>query len=206
MSGIKSTPAVTVLLAAVVLAGGSPLTADPSGWEVGLKFGRSSLEQSFGEQQRHKSFDDRADASAVEIAYFFNEYVGVQAGYNELGTFRGTGSSCPFDPQTCRETLALFAPAAAEAEVTGWSLAVIPSWPFTRRLAAYGKLGVFDRDIELSSDVQLIDGGRDFDRLSGTDLLTGVGLRYRFGKGLGTLVEFQRAELDSASLGITWRF
>lgn len=90
--------------------------------------------------------------------------------------------------------------------MSGWSLAVIPSWPFTRRLAAYGKLGVFDRDVELSSDVQLIDGGRDFDRLSGTDLLTGVGLRYRFRKGLGTLVEYQRAELDSASLGLTSRF
>lgn len=206
MGGIKSTLAIPVLLAVVVLAGGRPLVAEPSGWEVGLKFGRSSLEQSFGEQQRHKSFDDRAGASAVEIAYFFNEYVGVQAGYSELGTFRGTGSSCPFDPRTCRETLALFAPAAVEAEVTGWSLAVIPSWPFTERLAAYGKLGVFDRDTELSSDVELIGGGRDFDRLSGTDLLTGVGLRYRFGKGLGTLVEYQRAELDSATLGLTWRF
>lgn len=98
MGGIKSTPAVPVLLAAVVLAGGSPLTADASGWEVGLRFGRSSLEQGFGEQQRPKRFDDRADASAVEIAYFFYEYVGVQAGYNELGTFRGTRSSCPLDP------------------------------------------------------------------------------------------------------------
>jgi hypothetical protein len=196
----------SALLAAVLVGGGDPLAADEKGWEGGLKFGRSFLEQSFGEQQRHKSFDHRADASAVEIAYFFNEYLGVQAGYNELGTFRGTGSSCPFDPRTCRETLALWAPAAVEAEVTGWSLAVIPSWPLTRRLAAYGKLGVFDRDTELSSDVQLIDGGRDFDRLSGTDLLTGVGLRYRFGKGLGTLVEYQRAELDSASLGLTWRF
>jgi opacity protein-like surface antigen len=206
MSGIKSTCGLPLLLAAVVLAGSGPLAADPSGWRVGIKLGRSSFEQSFGEEQRHKSFDDRADASAVEIAYFFNEYVGVQAGYHDLGAFRGTGSSCPFDPRTCREILALFAPAAVEAEVTGWSLAVMPSWPLTPQLSAYGKLGVFGRDTELSSDVQLVDGGRDFDRVSDTDLLTGVGLHYRFGERLGALVEYERAELDAVGLGLTWSF
>ncbi len=90
--------------------------------------------------------------------------------------------------------------------MTGWSLAVVPSWPFTRRLAAYGKLGVFDRETELSSDVQLIDGGRDFDRLSGTDLLTGVGLNYQFGKSLGALIEYQRTDVDTAAFGLTWSF
>ena len=195
-----------VLLAAVLIAGGGPLAADQEGWQVGLKFGRSSLEGSFGRAERPKSFDDRADAAAVEVGYLFNRYVGVQAGYHDLGAFQGTGSSCPFDPVICRESLALYAPAVAEAEVTGWSLAVVPSWPFTRRLAAYGKLGFLARQTDVSSDAQLIDGGRDLDRLSGTDLLTGLGVRYRFGKSVGALVEYQHADLETATLGLTWSF
>ena len=198
---------VSLLLATILVGGATPLAADEAGWQVGLTFGRSTLEERFGDPEvRPKSFDDRADASAVEVAYFFTRYLGLEAGYHDLGTFRGTGASCPADPIVCRESLALYAPAVAEAEITGWSLAVVPSWPFTRRLTAYGKLGVMARDTEVFTNVQRLDGGRDLDRLSGTDLLTGVGLRYRVGRDLGTLVEYQHAELDTTALGLTWSF
>lgn len=206
MSRSKSVWFGAAVLLPVVLVAAGPLAADQNGWEVGLKLGSSSFERSFGEQDRPKVFDDSVDASAVEVTYFFHDYLGVQAGYQNLGTFRGVGSSCPFDPKTCREILALFAPAVAEAEVTGWSLAVVPRWSFTRRLAARGKLGVFDRETELSSDVQLEGGGRDRVRLSGTDFLVGAGLHYRVAKRLGALIEYQRTDLDTAAVGLTWSF
>lgn len=209
-----------VLLASVLVGGGTPLAADQAGWQVDLKYGRSSLEDAFG-KRFVKSFDDEADASSVEVGYFFNEYVGVQIGYHDLGTFDGSGSPCPDDVDACiealsEEILALcvdVAPcvtvvAPIEAEVTGWSLAVVPSWPVTERFSAFGKLGVLEWDTDLSSGLQFTPRGGTFESFSNTDLLTGVGLSYRFGENLGALVEYRRLDLDlaSASLGITWRF
>ena len=208
------------LLATLLIAGGGPLAADSSGWQVDLKFGRSSLEDAFGE--RHvKRFDDQADASSVEVGYFFNEYIGVQAGYHALGTFDGAGSPCPDDVDACIERLALPPQALCvegqpcvevlapiEAEVTGWSLAVVPTWPFTERLSAFAKVGALEWDTELSSELFFVPGGRHFESFSNTDLLTGVGLSYRFGESLGAVAEYRQLDLDlaSASLGLSWRF
>ena len=206
MTRKHSIPSLPVALAfAVALGTAGSLAADSSGWRVDLKIGRSSLDETFG-TERPKFVDDSAGASSIEVGYFFSPYVGVQAGYHDLGTFEGTGTSCPFDPQTCRESLALYAPARVEADVTGWSLAVVPTWPFTEKLSAYGKLGLFDRETEVSSDAVFIDGSRDFERRTGTDLLTGVGVRYRLLEHLDALVEYQRVEIDSAALGVSWTF
>lgn len=210
----------SVFLAATLFAGSAPLAADQSGFQVDLKHGRSTLDDTFG-RRFVKSFDDEAASSSVEIGYFFNDYVGVQVGYHDLGTFDGGGSPCPDDVEGCIEALseeilalcadqapcvAVFAP--IEAEVTGWSLAVVPSWPFTSRLSAFGKVGVLEWDTDLSSTLQLTSAGREFERFSNTDLLTGIGLNYRIGKNLGASVEYRRLDLDlaSASLGVNWRF
>ena len=192
----------SALLAAVLVGGGDPLAADEKGWQVDLRLGRSSLESSFGERHS-KSFDDQADASSVEVGYFFNRYVGIQAGYHDLGSFEGTGSPCPDEVDPC---IALLAP--IEAEVTGWSLAVVPSWPFTERLSAFAKLGALAWNTDLSSELIVTAHGREFETLSSTDLLAGIGLSYRLSTRLGAVAEYRRLDLDlaSTSLGVNWRF
>ena len=210
----------SVLLAGALVAGGDPLKADERGWQVELELGRSSLESSFG--ARHpKRFDDQADASSVEVGYLFNRHVGIQAGYHELGSFEGTGSPCPDDVDACIERLGLQphalcvegAPcvellAPIEAEVTGWSLAVVPSWPFTERISGFAKLGALAWDTDLFSEQAVTAHGREFDTFSSTDPLAGIGLSYRFGTRLGAVAEYRRLDLDlaSTSLGINWRF
>jgi opacity protein-like surface antigen len=203
-----------------LVAGGDSLRADESGWQVGLELGRSSLENSFGE--RHiKRFDDEAGASSVEIGYFFNRYLAVEAGYHDLGSFAGAGSPCPDYVDACIESLAAQpqglcvegAPcvevlAPIEAEVTGWSLAVVPSWPFTERFSAFAKVGAIAWDTDLSSELVVTARGRQFESFSSTDLLAGIGLSYRFGNSLGAVAEYRRLDLDlaSTSLGLSWRF
>lgn len=208
-----------VLLAAILLAGG-PLAADQKGWQVDLGYGRSSLEEVFG--KRHvKRFEDHDGALSVEVGYFFNEYVGVQVGYHDFGSFGGVGSPCPDDVDACIERLTgqtfelcvegspcTEVLALMQADVTGWSLAVVPSWPFTRRLAAFARLGALEWDAELSTGWIVTGRGRGFESFSDTDLLTGIGLSYRFGKNLGAVAEYRRLDIDlaSASLGVNWRF
>ena len=192
----------SALIAAVLVGGGDPLAADERSWQVDLRLGRSSLESSFGE--RHSNwFDDQADTSSVEVGYFFNRYVGIQAGYHDLGSFDGTGSPCPDRADIC---IAVVVP--IEAEVTGWSLAVVPSWPFTERFSAFAKLGALAWDTDLSSERIVTGRGREFETVSSTDLLAGIGLGYRFGTRLGAVAEYRRLDLDlaSTSLGINWRF
>ena len=192
----------SALIAAVLVGGGDPLAADEKGWQVDLRLGRSSLESSFGERYS-KWFDDQADTSSVEVGYSFNRYLGFQAGYHDLGSFDGTASPCPNRTDPC---IAVRVP--IEAEVTGWSLAVVPSWPFTERFSAFAKLGALAWDTDLYSDRIVTGRGRMFERSSGTDLLAGIGLGYRFGTRLGAVAEYRRLDLDlaSTSLGINWRF
>ena len=210
----------SALVAAVLVGGGDPLAADDKGWQVDLKLGRSSLESSFG--GRHsKWFDDQADASSAEVGYFFNRYLGIEAGYHDLGSFAGAGSPCPDEVDVCIESLAAQphtlcvegAPcvevlAPIEAEVTGWSVAVVPRWPFTGRFSAFAKVGAIAWDTDLSSELAVTARGRQFESFSSTDLLAGIGLSYRFGSGLGAVAEHRRLDLDlaSTSLGLSWRF
>ena len=92
---------------------------------------------------------------------------------------------------------------ALEAEVSGLSLALVPSWPLADRLSLRGKVGLLAWD----ADVNARGFGVD-ERFSGEDLLTGIGLEYEFPGGLGLLLEHQEVDLGvgSTSLGLSWQF
>ncbi len=219
MSGTSRALLGWVVLMALSVSQPPPILAEPSGWSVDLKYGRGSLDDAFG--TRHvKTFDDRAAAVGVEFGYRFNKYLGLQVGYQDFGAFDGLGSPCPDGFDACIERLAdesfglciegrqcLEVLVPLEAEVSGWSLALAPSWPFTERWSAFGKVGVLEWESDLSARPPFAGIGR-FDSTSSTDLLTGVGLRYRFAGNLGALVEYQRLDLDlgSTTLGVTWNF
>lgn len=195
------------LLAAVFFGGSAAVAADSAGWQIDLKYGQSTLEQSFV-GRRTIAFDDESDAAGVEVGYRFNDYIGLQAGYHDLGTFQGTAPFCPNNDQACIAHLALFAPLPFEAQVLGWSLAAVPSWPFTDRLSAYGKVGLLDWETEMELIPVFHVIIAEFDTFSDTDLVTALGLRYRFRKNLGALIEYQRLDLDldSTTVGVTWKF
>ncbi len=194
------------LLAAVVLTAPPAPATEAHGWLVDLKYGQSTFEETFP-GRRIAIFDDEADAAGVEVGYRFNDYIGLQAGYHDLGTFQGVGPFCASDDEVCLGRAALYAPIPWEAEVLGWSLAAVPSWPFTGRLSAYGKVGLLDWESDLSS-APVPEVPAEFRSFSDTDLLTALGVRYRFGERFGALLEYQRIDLDlgSTTLGVSWNF
>ena len=109
-----------------------------------------------------------------------------------IKTWAGTGAS---GPPVQRGTL--------ETEITGFSLALVPSWSVTDRFAFFGKAGVISWDASVSAK-----SFGQIETLSGEDLLTGAGLRYDFSSGLGLLIEYQEMDLGvvSTALGLRWRF
>jgi hypothetical protein len=200
-------------LVCLVLAGGQAW-ADDSPWYVATRFGESSAEVQFG--SRHaKWVDDEANTMAVDLGYEVNRYLAIEAGYLDLGSHGGWGSVCRQSDEACIERLITFglciegsecSPevlAAQEAEISGFSLALVPGWPLGERFALRGKLGLIAWD----SDVTALGFGVT-ERFSGEELLTGIGLEYSLPSGLGVLLEHEELDLDasSTSLGLSWRF
>ena len=207
------------LALAVAVIGASAASADAPSWQVDVKYGESSLDESFG-AFHVSTFDDESNVAAVEVGYRFNDYIGVQAGYHDLGSFDGRGSPCAdIAGEPCIERLATTALCAEgfdcllvivplEAEITGWSAAAVPSWPFTDRLSAFGKVGVLDWEADIFTTPAALASFGQVGSFSDTDLLTAVGLRYRFGRHVSAVLEHQRLdlELDSSTLGVGWSF
>lgn len=201
-------PWIGALLVVGLVSAAGPAGADSSGWYVELRHGRSSLVQTFGSGGVGTTLlDDESNTSSAELGYSLNPYFGLQAGYQDLGTFRGLhlGSPCPPEAEICP---AYIVARPLEAEVTGWSLAAVPAWPWNDRFALYGKLGALAWEGDLSDLEALPVGVRTAESFSDTDLLTAVGARYRFARGFGVLLEHQRLDLDldSTTLGVSWKF
>ena len=205
---LKSVLGVTCLV-----LGGGQLWAGESPWYVAARFGESRAETQFG--ARHaKHIDDQASSAAIDLGYELNRYLAVEAGYEDLGRHAGWGSPCLQSDDACIERLAAFdlcvegfecteVLAALDAEISGFSLALVPRWPLGERLSLRAKLGVIAWD----GDVTAVGFGVH-ERFSGEELITGIGLQYDLPGGLG--VRMQHDELDlgtgTTSVGVSWRF
>lgn len=199
---------IAALLLVPLVAAAGPLAAGATGWYVEARHGRSWLDSTLGSGALGSRFlHDESTASSAELGYSVNKYLGIQGGFHDLGTFRGSslGSPCPPDAQVCPAYLASF---PLEAEVTGWSLAAVPAWPWNDRFAMYGKLGALEWESDLTNLAPPPLGVWRTEAFSGTDLLTAVGARYRFAGGFGVLLEHQwlDLDLDSTTLGVSWKF
>lgn len=183
-------------------------------WSLTVGLGRAETEALFG--SRHlKSIADDDQTAVLAVGRDLGRFLAVEAGYQDFGNFAGFGSPCAESTETCIERLATLGICAEgtdctrvvidlNAEIRGYSLAVVPKWPLSERLALRGKLGVMAWDGELR-------GGQGFGRIedpSGEELLVGVGLQYDFESGVGLSLQHDRFELDleSTLFGIHWKF
>ncbi len=200
-------------IACLVLVVGRVSAAD-SPWFVGAKLGQAHSEARFG--ARHpQSIDDEAETGALEGGYILNRYLAVQVGYHDLGSYRGVGSPCPQNVDSCIERLAALGLCVEDSEcaeiailiageLSGFSVALVPSWPLGNRFTVQGKVGLLSwrADIIGSGGFGRIEG------FSGEDVLAGLGLRYDVSRRLGLLIEYEEVDLDlsSTSIGMRWRF
>lgn len=191
------------LVCALLLAA-SPLAAGDSRWYLAGKLGQASVNADFGPRILGWRVDGEEPAASVELGYTIHRHFALQAGYHDLGDYAGQPLPCPRG-EVCPAT---FAPSLVpvfpvESGFTGLSLAAVPRWPVNDRIWVYGKLGL----LEWEGDPSPQFDGQQIERPSGTDVMAGVGAQYVFRKGLGVLLEYERAELfDGVSLGTSWRF
>lgn len=194
--------ALGLTLALTALAAGPPLFAAGDGpWSVTLKAGQASVDEHFGDGFFGWRADDEETSFGVAVGYTPSRYFGFEAAFHDLGTYRGLPDLC--EVCTTLETDLLVAIHPADVSFTGFSLAVLPTWPLTERFAVYGKLGVFD----WRGDTTPLYEGQSLDDPSDTDLLTGVGARFTSPSGLGVQIEYETTELhENLSLGASWTF
>jgi OOP family OmpA-OmpF porin len=156
--------------------------------------------------------------------YQFNDYLGIEALYAELGSFERSAQ--------LSGAVGLFAPAylEEEAEVDGFGLALVASVPLGSSFSAFGKAGVFSWETDTSGRLGIQTGticaificGPIADRQSysvddsGSDPMFGLGMEFA-GGGWGLRLEWERftglahgfdaeADMDLFTLGIQYQF
>ncbi len=198
---------IPVVVVGAFLAASSPAAGD-SRWYLAGKLGQASVEENFGPPVLGWRVDGDDSAASIEVGYALHRYLGIQAGYHDLGAYEGRPRPCP-PGEDCPRTLIAPPPALVpaypvDAEFTGFSLSAVPRWPVTERFSVYGKLGVLDWEGKLSP---ALDVPQRVERPSDQDLLAGIGAEYAFPNRLGVLVEYETSDLfDTVSLGASWRF
>jgi OOP family OmpA-OmpF porin len=149
--------ATTSMALLLVMSQPSARADDDTGWYVGVSLNRLNAEF---KDRDDKNFDDTDDAFGIKGGYMFNNYFGVEAGYMDLGSYKG-GSGI-------------------EIDANGWNLAAVGNWPVSDKWDLYGKLGAFAVDAD--SD-QFIPGiGRVKKGEDETEFYGAIGAEYDFGQ------------------------
>jgi hypothetical protein len=202
------------LAATVIVLSPGRAGASESPWYVEAAFGQASAEASLG--SRHsKWIDDENGAATVALGYRVNRHLAIQAGYHDLGDHYAFGSPCRQTDDECIQRLANLELCVEgtecaqvlldlDADLSGFSLAAVPSWGVSERVSVRGKVGIMAWDSE-------VRGPLDFgpiESFTGEDLLLGIGLEYGFSSGLGLLLEYSELDLDvsTTALGVSWNF
>lgn len=185
----------------VATAGVSPLVlAQDSGWYIGASTGQTNAKDFCPSQiPVGSSCDDTSGAYSVFGGYQVIKYLGVEAGYTNLGDVKVSASG----------TTNTFK--AKGAELLGVGTIPINSW-----LEVYGKVGVFFWDADRGcAGTSCMFGSKSE---TGSDLTYGLGAKFNFSKYVGVRVQFQRyqdvgdkapisgSDIDFLSVGIVFKF
>jgi OmpA-OmpF porin, OOP family len=136
--------------------------------------------------------DDSANAYKLFLGYEFPEFLGIELGYTDFGSYK-VGELGASTSQ------------AGELTSNGWTGALTGRIPLGRPLTIYGKIGYFywDAKVKAAHNIgELAD--------SGGDRFWGAGLRINLGK-VSILGEFERFDSekitnDLLSLGLRFTF
>lgn len=210
----------SIALAIGALAALAPPLADAqdaSGWYAGASVGRSAATiddaritsglAAQGLGGIAVSNDDRSTGYKVFGGYQVNPYLGIEAGFVDLGHFGYHASTVPAG------TL------AGDMRVKGMDLDLVGTWPLTGRLSALGRVGATSMRASDSfantGAVTLPYAGTNPNRRTG-GLKAGIGLSYALTPALAVRLEAERYRLKDAvgnrgdvdlfSLGLVYRF
>jgi OOP family OmpA-OmpF porin len=182
------------LLAPALLIGAAH-AAEP-GFYLGASGGQSFIDDNFNDGADNIKFDDNETGWKAYLGYQFVPWLGVEAGYADLGKYSANNIRLNGQPVNL----------GADLEASAWQAFLVGTLPLGP-VDLFAKAGAADQKLEVNSNNfgNQSDNGRQF--------AYGVGAAYNFGDGhWGLRVEaegYDDNEVDDfyfLSAGITYRF
>lgn len=190
--------------------------ADDSGWYMGANVGMtmgnidddSIKDQLMATGVTSVSIDDDDTTTGYKLfgGYRYNKNFALEGGYFNLGELGYTATTVPAGTLT------------GEASISGLNLDLVGIYPFTKKVSAFGRLGVHYAKVEDTfSNSGIVPVPADSDPSeSALNYKIGVGLQYDFTDALGMRAEVERyrindavdnlGDIDLISLGVVYRF
>ncbi|MDO8959327.1 MAG: outer membrane beta-barrel protein [Rhodocyclaceae bacterium] len=201
-----------VMAAGLLVAGAA--SAQGAFIEGTVGFGKADLGDTSG-----FSVDNKDTNLGFTAGYMFNKYIGVEAGYRDLGSVSATASGTVTgtyygSPFSATGTL------NASADANGWLLGVRGNLPINEKFSLNARLGWFnwDADAKATASGTLTYGGTVYagnvtatGSDSGTDIYYGLGANYNVTKQVGVGVGYTKFKLDdvkvdSWDINVNYRF
>lgn len=200
------------LIAFSAVFGVASAQAADTGFYVGGSFGQSKVNDFNGADidaelsllglTSSTSTDDTDTGWKAFAGYRFMDYLAVEGAYTNFG--EATANSIVTAP--------LAGVVNTKLETDAWTLSALGILPLGDRFSLFGRVGVNFWNIDVSATGT--GGGvtaTASDSDDGTDMVYGVGAAYNFTNKLGVRGEWERYEFDDAdidflSAGISWNF
>lgn len=195
---------ITLAVAAALALGAAPAMAQDSGFYAGVGVGTFNLDA--GDVDGF-DFDENDTGFRVFGGWEFNQYFGIEAGYDSGAKTSDTVGDIAVDG----------AEADIDLDVNGFDLMLVGTLPIGETFYAFGKVGMIAWDAELDAEVREDDGeGGVITTLlsaddSGEDFAYGGGFGMNLGENVRAQAEYTAYDIsdvdaDFISASIIWRF
>ncbi len=145
------------------------------------------------------SADDSDSAIGFNIGYQFNNYLGIETGYVDLGEYGLEMSASSNDPR-----VTIFSPSSQlNISASALYIAGVATWPFSDKLSLSGRMGA----VEISADVSAT-GGIFSDVESDPELMYGASLDYQISDSisLGLRSDVFDGTFATYGIGLNYHF
>lgn len=121
--------------------------------------------------------DDKDTSWKIFAGYQFNENLGAELGYVDLGSLTASGT-------------VLGVPFSANADAKTWELVGVGTFPISKDFGVFGKLGIHRWDLDVNGTIPGVGSASLSD--SGTDLTFGAGVQWNFTQQAAARLYWQR--------------
>ena len=192
--------AITVAAAGALTLVWNPANAQ---WYAGASLGQSKMKDA-SSQLVGTSFEDTDTAFKVYGGYQFHRNVGVEFGYINFGTFKGSGSAPTFGALS------------DNWKATGINVSAVGTWPLTNEFSLLGRVGLTRWSVDDNFSTTLTGPGSA--KENGIDPSLGFGAQYAFTRQLVGRVEYEvftnvgveattgKSDIDVLSIGVVYKF
>jgi len=153
--------------------------------------------------------DDTDTAYRIRAGYQFNDYLAIEGGYANLGSYK--------------YNVDFKSPIAGNAfekiKVDGFDISAVGTLPVGQGFALLGKVGAFFSKTKVNATASTaLASASDDAKATETNLLAGLGVQYSINKNLAIRAEWERffnvgdndttgeGDVDLYSLGLNYRF